>query len=109
MSDKYKGKGNPMYGVKGKDNPLYGIKRPELTGKKHPNWKGGCYTSKTGYVIHCINGKDVPEHRIVMEEYLGRKLKSEEIIHHIDENHSNNDIDNLKVVSRAEHINIHRK
>jgi hypothetical protein len=43
-----------------------------------------------------------------MEEHLGRKLNSNEIVHHIDGNKANNDISNLQIVTRAEHINIHR-
>lgn len=48
------------------------------------------------------------EHRVVMEEFLGRRLTSEEHVHHVDEDITNNDISNLKIVSRSEHIRIHK-
>lgn len=105
MSKRYKGIGNPNYG---KPSPLSGKKRPEFSGKNHPNWKGGCYKGKNGYIWHIINGKDISEHRIVMEEHLGRKLKSEEIIHHTNDIKHDNRIENLQIVTRSEHINIHR-
>lgn len=47
-------------------------------------------------------------HRIVMERKIGRPLTSDEIVHHIDGDHRNNDPDNLMVVTRQEHIQIHR-
>lgn len=47
------------------------------------------------------------QHRIVMEKHLERKLKSDEIVHHIDENKHNNDIKNLQLVTRSEHAKIH--
>lgn len=43
------------------------------------------------------------------EEHLGRKLKQNEIVHHIDGDNTNNDISNLQVMSQSEHINLHRK
>lgn len=54
------------------------------------------------------NRKWIYEHREVMEIYLGRKLKSNEHIHHIDENPKNNNISNLKIVSPEEHVRIHK-
>lgn len=51
----------------------------------------------------------VPQHRLVVERHLGRFLKSNEMVHHIDGNPLNNDIDNLAVLSRAEHIRLHRQ
>lgn len=49
------------------------------------------------------------EHRVVMEKYLGRKLKPTEIVHHKDGNKQNNDISNLEVMSQSEHIRKHLK
>jgi len=46
-------------------------------------------------------------YRKIMEEHLGRKLSSDEHIHHIDGNPSNNDISNLMILSNAEHSKIH--
>ena len=48
------------------------------------------------------------EHRRVMETILGRSLASDEIVHHIDGNKQNNAAENLKLMSRAEHIAAHR-
>lgn len=45
----------------------------------------------------------VAEHRIVMEECLERFLTSCEIVHHIDEDTLNNDIDNLELMTISEH------
>lgn len=46
--------------------------------------------------------------RTVMAEELGRPLSSTELVHHKDENHFNHDLDNLQLVSRAEHVCIHK-
>jgi len=46
-------------------------------------------------------------HRYLIEQSLGRKLQSDEVVHHIDGNKQNNSLDNLKVMSRSEHSKIH--
>lgn len=46
-------------------------------------------------------------HRIVMETALGRPLVSSEIVHHIDNNKHNNNAENLRLLSRAEHAKVH--
>lgn len=50
----------------------------------------------------------VYKHRLVMEQHIGRYLTEDELVHHIDENPKNNDISNLKIVSRATHQTIHK-
>ena len=47
-------------------------------------------------------------HRYLMEKLLGRKLRKEEVVHHIDGNKLNNDIDNLELFeSKSEHLRFH--
>ena len=48
------------------------------------------------------------EHRKVMEGILGRKLTPQEIVHHINEDRKDNRPENLELVTRAEHVNMHR-
>lgn len=52
----------------------------------------------------------VPEHRIVVEQFIGRYLSKEEIVHHLDKNGYNNKIENLMVFqSEKEHASFHIK
>ena len=57
------------------------------------------------------NGKRVfiDEHRYVMQQFLGRKLKKNEVVHHIDGNKSNNNIENLQLMTKEEHSRYHAK
>ena len=59
---------------------------------EHPN------RTKNNYVLY---------HRIVMENYLGRILNKYEIVHHIDENKKNNDINNLQILTKSMHTKLH--
>ena len=54
-----------------------------------------------------MNGKQIMLHRYVMECYLGRKLKHHEIIHHKDGDKLNNNISNLEILTRKEHLKKH--
>ncbi len=49
-----------------------------------------------------------PLHRVLMENKLGRLLNSKEIVHHKDENKSNDNINNLKLIMNKEHARFHR-
>jgi len=53
-----------------------------------------------------INGKDIREHRLVWEQHHGPIPKGY-VIHHKDSNGLNNSIDNLEMMTRAEHVKHH--
>ncbi len=49
------------------------------------------------------------EHRLIMEVELGRFLDTKEIIHHIDHDRGNNNIENLELTNHANHNRHHNK
>lgn len=44
-----------------------------------------------GYVkLYLDDGRVIEEHRFVMEQYLGRRLHRDEVVHHLDHDKHNN-------------------
>jgi hypothetical protein len=91
---------------------------PRLPAKARPGrnhfWKGGRTVDSYGYVLVKTPehpNKDhrgyVREHRLVMEQQLGRYLEPSEVVDHRDGNTSNNDPANLRLfASNAEHLRV---
>ena len=81
-------------------------------GNKHPNWQGGRnYINNEGYrVVWCPNHHRshqnvVLEHILVMEEKIGRLLKSKEEIHHINHERLDNRPENLELCkNHSQHL-----
>ena len=59
----------------------------------------GCIDSR-GYKKITVNGKATTEHRMVMENYIGRKLLNSESVHHKNGDRLDNRIENLELWSR---------
>lgn len=105
--DKY---GKPLRGKKRvfsdtwKDNIRAGMLR-------HAEQHAKCVTfKKNGYVEYTTGehkGRSV--HDVEMEKKIGRKLESNECVHHINGNRSDNRIENLDLMTIAEHARLHRK
>lgn len=79
--------------------------------------------NKNGYVIvnipehpKAFNAISMPdrknfcvyEHVVVAEEMLGRSLGTDEVVHHLDFNRSNNSPENLLVLLNSEHAKLHQ-
>ena len=82
-------------------------------GEKHYNWQGGRNIFR-GYIEiykpdhpRTRGGKYVFEHIVVAEEKIGRSLYPNECVHHRDEIKTNNDPDNLQVLTKGEHQKLH--
>lgn len=47
------------------------------------------------------------EHKVIMENLIGRRLQPNEIVHHIDGNKLNNEPTNLLLMTQSEHTKYH--
>lgn len=61
---------------------------------KHPK------ANKSGYVM---------EHHLVMEEHIGRPLRDDEVVHHINHIRDDNSLNNLQLMTFKEHAALHMK
>lgn len=86
-------------------------------GPGNPYWNGGIRQGGHGYLMGlapdhpAVDQKGyVLMHRLVMEKSLGRYLKPEEVVHHINEKVSDNRLENLRLFSsNSEHMKYHRE
>lgn len=76
------------------------------SGENSPLYAGG-WISQSGYRFLSVNGESIFEHRLVMEQHLGRKLLPEEIVHHRDGDKLNNALENLELTTHFAHPGMH--
>lgn len=90
-------------------------KPPVMNGAANPRWNDGKILSSHGYVMvrvgvthPCADSKGYAyEHNIVWLSAGKRKPEKNEILHHADEDKTNNRLDNLELITRAEHAALH--
>lgn len=86
-------------------------KGKDLSGERHHAWTGGRNVTSQGYIEvyapdhpHATQRGYVLEHRLVMEQVVGRYLDPEEVVHHENDNTQDNDPGNLRLfANNAEH------
>ena len=86
-----------------------------VRGARHYRWNGGKIISPQGYPMIRV-GREHPladpngyvmEHILVMASAFGREAVSGKVIHHVDGDRTNNRIENLVLLTIAEHNKIH--
>jgi rubrerythrin len=60
-----------------------------------------------GYVQIKTERGWIKEHTYVIETYIGRRLRAEEAIHHVNEIKTDNRIENLVLMTHGEHTRLH--
>lgn len=69
--------------------------------------RGEEYINTGGYKVLFFNATRILEHRYIIEQHIGRKLKRSELIHHKNGNKLDNRLENLLVVNQAAHRKEH--
>jgi len=52
---------------------------------------------------HAAGRNTIMRHVVIMERLIGRPIRADEVVHHIDGNRTNNDPGNLELMSRRRH------
>lgn len=84
------------------------------SGKNSGNFKNYRIINSEGYVMLKKDNYPgsqksgyIPEHKYKMEQKIGRILKENELVHHINGDKTDNRLENLQLLTRSEHITEH--
>jgi hypothetical protein len=86
--------------------------------RKQPDYEFGGHEKKRGdgyikvYVPdhpHCTADGYVMKHILVMEKTIGRFMTTDECVHHINHIRDDNRIENLRLMTKSDHMSMHMK
>lgn len=63
--------------------------------------------NETKYSIKRYSGIQKLTHRKIVEDIIGRELRPDEVVHHIDGNKANNNPSNLMLMKKSRHQSLH--
>lgn len=83
--------------------------RGSAAGKGNHQYKGGTRNRRDGYVV--VRGSRLKplQHRVIAERVLGRPLKPNEVVHHINCDRSDNRNENLLICTQEYHMQLHAR
>lgn len=128
LKNTMKGKGNPFYGknhslnsinkiVMAKEGSIHTEKTKAKMrlriGDKNGSWKGGRTVSRGYIYVHILDHPHarknyIAEHRLVVEQQIGRYLLPKEEVHHLERNKKDNTPSNLiAFINKSAHLRFH--
>lgn len=100
-------------GLRGKKRIFTDEWKANMSSAKKKQWEGKAigFSKKPNGYLEYTTGKNKGRsvHVVTMEEHIGRRLFANEVVHHIDEDRSNNALSNLRLMTRSEHAAHHAR
>lgn len=88
----------------------------DFHGANNPKWRGGKIKMSAGRVaVYCpdhpdanlMGGTHILEYRLIAEKKIGRRLRKDEVVHHINGDATDNRPSNLEVITFSKHAVLH--